>query len=407
MISFPSSRAAAWARWQEFIPQVTHYGQARNHVAPGHEKVSHLSPALRARLITEEELIAEVRKIATFPRVEKFVQEILWRGYWKAWLEERPHVWSAYRRRVEKKRNRLDAATQARMAAVQRGESGVAVMDRFARELTETGYLHNHARMWWASFWVHVERLPWELGADFFYQHLLDADPASNTLSWRWVAGLQTKGKAYLVRRTNLEKYVAKVWLDVPGLERLDDDRVQTCVPVEDDISTDAVPPVVSDVLPPGADWGLWLHGEDVSPESAPWPDHAPRSIRAFLAEDLASAYQISALRRNYMQEALRDGLHRAAAHWPNAEVALEPEKTGALPQTMAAWVKEKKFSAVVMMRPFVGPLWEQLPALRQAVHAAGAKLVFITRPWDERLRPHARGGYFAFWEKMVGEIKW
>ena len=100
-------------------------------------------------------------------------------------------------------------------------------MDRFARELIATGYLHNHARMWWASFWVHVERLPWELGADFFFRHLLDADPASNTLSWRWVAGLQTRGKSYLVRRSNLRRFADPSLLeDESGLERLDDDRV-------------------------------------------------------------------------------------------------------------------------------------------------------------------------------------
>ena len=86
-------------------------------------------------------------------------------------------------------------------------------MDRIARELIQTGYLHNHARMWWASFWIHAEGLPWELGADVFFRHLLDADPASNTLSWRWVAGLQTAGKTYLVRLSNLQKY-GEVYLD-------------------------------------------------------------------------------------------------------------------------------------------------------------------------------------------------
>jgi deoxyribodipyrimidine photo-lyase len=65
------------------------------------------------------------------------------------------------------------------------------------QELVETGYLHNHARMWFASIWIFTLRLPWELGADFFLRHLLDGDAASNTLSWRWVAGLHTKGKHY------------------------------------------------------------------------------------------------------------------------------------------------------------------------------------------------------------------
>ena len=75
------------------------------------------------------------------------------------------------------------------------------------RELIETGYLHNHARMWYASIWIHTLKLPWTLGAAFFLTHLLDGDPASNTLSWRWVAGLHTPGKTYLARPDNIRKY--------------------------------------------------------------------------------------------------------------------------------------------------------------------------------------------------------
>ena len=87
-----------------------------------------------------------------------------------------------------------------------KGMGPVAVMNGFARELVETGYLHNHSRMWFAGYWVHVARLPWQLGAKFFQDHLLDFDPASNTLSWRWVAGLQTPGKTYLPRRYKYRK---------------------------------------------------------------------------------------------------------------------------------------------------------------------------------------------------------
>ncbi len=69
------------------------------------------------------------------------------------------------------------------------------------------GYLHNHARMWFASIWIFTLRLPWVLGADFFMRHLCDGDPASNTLSWRWVAGLHTRGKTYLARASNIATY--------------------------------------------------------------------------------------------------------------------------------------------------------------------------------------------------------
>ena len=131
---------------------------------------------------------------------EKFLGETCWRTYWKGWLELRPGVWSDYRAEV---RGLVDrSTTTGRSATGTRppppGGSGIGCVDAWAGELAEVGYLHNHARMWFASLWIFTLGLPWELGADFFLRHLLDGDPASNTLSWRWVAGLQTRGKTYL-----------------------------------------------------------------------------------------------------------------------------------------------------------------------------------------------------------------
>ena len=74
-------------------------------------------------------------------------------------------------------------------------------------ELRTEGWLHNHTRMWFASIWIFTLRLPWPLGAALFEHHLKDADAASNTLSWRWVAGIQTPGKHYLARAENIARY--------------------------------------------------------------------------------------------------------------------------------------------------------------------------------------------------------
>ena len=87
------------------------------------------------------------------------------------------------------------------------GETGIECFDFWCEQLKSTGYLHNHVRMWFASIWVFTLKLPMELGADFFMLHLIDADAASNTLSWRWVSGLHTKGKAYAARASNIEKF--------------------------------------------------------------------------------------------------------------------------------------------------------------------------------------------------------
>ena len=100
---------------------------------------------------------------------------------------------------MKKKKKRFQRAIEA--------TSGIECFDDWVKELIKYGYLHNHSRMWFASIWVHTLNLPWELGANFFLTHLLDADPASNTLSWRWVAGLHTEGKVYLANEDNIKKF--------------------------------------------------------------------------------------------------------------------------------------------------------------------------------------------------------
>ena len=89
-------------------------------------------------------------------------------------------------------------------------ETQFDVFNDWVKNSKRNGYLHNHARMWFASIWIHTLELPWFLGADFFLKHLLDGDEAVNTLSWRWVAGLHTKGKSYLARPSNIKKYTGE-----------------------------------------------------------------------------------------------------------------------------------------------------------------------------------------------------
>ena len=94
------------------------------------------------------------------------------------------------------------------MAAAGRGRTGLACMDAFARELHDTGYLHNHARMWLAAYVVHFRRIRWQAGARWFLRHPLDGDLASNNLSWQWVASTFSH-KPYFFNRENLDKYTA------------------------------------------------------------------------------------------------------------------------------------------------------------------------------------------------------
>ena len=112
----------------------------------------------------------------------------------------RPEVWTDF---IGLPTNDNSSDLQAAL----KGNTGIKCFDSWVRELRETNYLHNHARMWFASIWIFTLELPWQLGARFFLEHLADGDAASNTLSWRWVAGLQTKGKRYEASSYNIETY--------------------------------------------------------------------------------------------------------------------------------------------------------------------------------------------------------
>ncbi len=164
-----------------------------------------LSPFIRYRLISEEQILQKVLKKHELRECEKFIQEIYWRTYWKGWLEHRPSVYSDY---LEDRNKLIEQFSNKKfyLNAIS-GNTNLSFFNNWINNLKENGYLHNHVRMWFASIWIFTLNLPWQLGADFFMQHLFDGDPASNTLSWRWVAGIQTKGKNYLARKKNIEKY--------------------------------------------------------------------------------------------------------------------------------------------------------------------------------------------------------
>lgn len=171
------------------------------------DNTSCLSKYITHRVIDELEVIKSAHSKYPYLAIEKFIQEVFWRTYWKGWLELRPRVWQAYRQdliKLEGERKNINYQNAIHATTT------VECFNDWVNELKETGYLHNHARMWFASIWIFTLKLPWQLGADFFLKHLLDGDAASNTLSWRWVAGLQTKGKNYLAATWNINKFSAK-----------------------------------------------------------------------------------------------------------------------------------------------------------------------------------------------------
>ena len=167
---------------------------------------STLSPFIRKRILHEKEIIKQSLDRYPYLKIEKFIQEVFWRVYWKGWLEGRPTVWKNYKKNLKIYESNLTIESKKYTQAIN-GKTGIECFDEWVNELRTNGYLHNHSRMWFSSIWIHTLQLPWELGADFFLRHLLDGDPASNTLSWRWVAGIHTNGKMYVADENNIQKF--------------------------------------------------------------------------------------------------------------------------------------------------------------------------------------------------------
>ncbi|MDC0532195.1 DNA photolyase [Candidatus Pelagibacter ubique] len=205
---FEASRAKAVDKLNTFVEQnLSDYSKLRNFdFGPSNRSnVSCLSPYITHGIINELEVINKSLKKFSFAKNEKFIQEVFWRVYWKGWLELRPDVWSDYLIELNKIKKEFKN-NQSYLDATE-GKTNVDCFNQWVIELKESNYLHNHTRMWFASIWIFTLELPWQLGAEFFMQHLYDGDAASNTLGWRWVAGIQTQGKHYLASEWNINKF--------------------------------------------------------------------------------------------------------------------------------------------------------------------------------------------------------
>ena len=172
-MDFPNNRTDALKNLDNFIEKnLTEYTKLRNFDfgMKNRKNISCISPYATHGIISEIEILKRTLKKHLFSKSEKFIQEVLWRIYWKGWLELRPGVWDDYlinlkicRRKYKTNKNYLNAIE---------GNTNIECFDDWVKELKETNYLHNHARMWFASIWIFTLDLPWELGAEFFLKHL-------------------------------------------------------------------------------------------------------------------------------------------------------------------------------------------------------------------------------------------
>lgn len=390
-----ATRAEGERKLHDFIPRMgRRYANGRNtdHGPGAHKAVSCLSPYLRRRLVLESDVVAAAIAAHGPEEAEKFVQEVVWRGYFKGWLERRPQVWESYRKGLEGDLAVLEKDRRLRRAVAnaENGQTGLDYFDAWAQELVETGYLHNHARMWFASIWIFTLDLPWRLGADFFLRHLLDGDPASNTLGWRWVAGLHTRGKAYKAEAQNIATFTAHRFSprpsdlaeDVQGLEHLEPDGLPPVLPLRA-ITTPK----------PGRPTALLITEEDCRVEDFDLAPLQLRTVATLQASHLRSPLPVADAVQRFEAEALAD----AASRLGREATSL----TAGAPSDLALWAA--RAGATQIATPYIpeGPLRDWLRAAEPALAAKGITFCEWRRPWDGAIWPHATAGFFKVKQKI------
>ncbi len=393
---FNATRDEALRRLEAFLPRAGRaYAENRNNDGgPDVERsVSALSPYLRYRLLTEREVIAAVLDRHGSQGAEKFVSEVLWRTYFKGWLELHPTAWTRFlaERDVAREAMVHSSGLGRAVAAAEEGRTGIDGFDDWAHELSKTGYLHNHARMWFASIWIFTLRLPWTLGADFFLRHLVDADPASNTLSWRWVAGLQMPGKTYRATADNIARFTdgrfnpKGLAIDAPALR-------------EDPLpSLRGLPP--QSAVPPGPAL-LLMHPEDFGPESLVPPGV---TVTGVLAVKGGSAHwPWSDAARRFVMTAAEDAVTRARAQFGCAASVAETMD----PEQVLSAAAAAGAACVVAPAAPVGPVSDALAGIAKPLAAEGVALVRVRRPWDDLLWPLATKGFFPFRQRSSAALE-
>lgn len=389
-----ATRAAGLARMKSFLPAAGRdYARDRNfdHGPQERGNVSELSPYLRHRLITERELLERVLSRHSLNSAEKFIQEVFWRGYFKGYLEAQPQIWTNFQRARDQQIQALNsngALAKHHQRAIT-GDTGIDCFDFWVNELLETGYLHNHARMWFASIWIFTLKLPWELGADFTFRHFLDGDPASNTLSWRWVGGLHTKGKTYLARAANIRDYTGGRF-DPRGL-------APEAIPLEEPgFDPVRASPRQRHTPQPGPAL-LLLTEEDLHPESL---DFGPAEIRAVVATHAAqgrSPLPASDAVLRFTEAALTDGLVRTSAHF---NASSEPI-TDLSAEALIDLARRCGARQIITAYAPVGPASDKFNALKPLLAQEGFALVEINRREDLAIWPHANRGFFKVKERI------
>ena len=255
--------------------------------------------------------------------------------------------------------------------------------------------------MWFASIWIFTLRLPWELGADFFYRHLIDGDPASNTLGWRWVAGLHTKGKTYLATPPNIEKYAAK---------RLD--PLPFCKTGLENLNTQGFP--LKDILPPSSRG----YEELIWPEQPETPRGNLHSGFLITENDLSTKVPVGTDCVAALEFCSRSPIGLGSLpveDFVNQSIAqtidtVSHSSTSALTygvksiSAILKWATQNRLESITTARAPVGPVRDALKKIEEGLTERGIRLSFIVDDYDRAVWPHTTRGFFQL-NREIEEI--
>jgi hypothetical protein len=348
-------------------------------------------------VIGEREVLEAVLGAHSPRAAEKFIVEVFWRIYFKGYLEQRPAIWANYCAGRDGALAALErnAGLSTAYAEATEGRTGIEAFDVWARELVATGYLHNHARMWFASIWIFTLKLDWRLGADFFLRHLMDGDAASNTLSWRWVAGLHTKGKHYLARADNIARYTAGRPDGPLAAEGLADDAEPLTEPQDTprrklDLPSPVTP---ADLAKPFA---LLLHDEAAHHAPLALPA-APALVIGAARPDARSPGTVGTLARGFAEGAVASGIAAAAAQFGC------PAATWRAGEPLAPLLAEAKVDQLAV--PFLPTGWTRDALSPDLAPLADAgRIVPLLGDLDRATWPLAKAGFFGI-AKAIEDI--
>jgi deoxyribodipyrimidine photo-lyase len=385
------NRTTALKQLANFVPKAgLSYTSKRNYdFGPAnHNYVSQLSPFIRRRVLSETEVLSSVLKKHGLSSSEKFVQEVFWRTYWKGWLEMRPSVWSEYQSDLKRLEDQIMTQSGLRRSweMACQGNTEIDCFDFWAKELKETGYLHNHSRMWFASIWIFTLNLPWQLGADFFLRHLLDGDPASNTLSWKWVAGLQTQGKTYLARKDNICKFTNNRFAP-NGLSNSAQALPRVPHPGLSSLNLHNSPKS-------NLKTGFLLHDDDLELSTILNGLQIDSTIAINNANEL-SPWECAKPVHEFVNSLIEDASKRY-------EDKIGTVKTAKKPEEIISWSEENNLDQIVTAYAATGPNATMITDLNKL----GLNIIQISKKYDQRAWPHATHGFFRFKEKIPALVK-